>query len=375
MDKPVKILSLVPYKFLPPAMGGQKGIAFFNRYLGKQANLTCVTIRENTETDKEPYPILAILDNSKLRYINPSYYFKLKRIIREQQFTHLILEHPYYGWLGMLLKASCNIKLIVHSHNIESLRFKSMGKWWWGILWNYERMTHRKADHSFFINDTDRNHAIADFKLDPARCTTITYGFELNEPPSTGEKNTAREILCSTHQIAGEEKLLLFNGTLGYKPNLEALTVILEKINPLLLKSGTRYRIIICGNKLPAYYDCLAGYKDRNIIYAGFVDDINLYFKGCDIFINPVIEGGGIKTKVVEALGYGLSVVSTESGAVGIPEAITGGKMKIIKDNDWDAFAHAVMSMNADLETPDAFYEHFYWGNIAAIAAERLSKV
>jgi hypothetical protein len=127
MDEKATILSLVSYKFLPPAMGGQKGIAYFNRYLSRHTNLICVTIKDNNSKEQEGYPVKNILSNHKLRYINPFYYFTLSRIIREEKITHLIIEHPYYGWLGILLKSFCKVKLIVHSHNIESLRFKSMG--------------------------------------------------------------------------------------------------------------------------------------------------------------------------------------------------------------------------------------------------------
>jgi len=102
MDKAVKILSLVPYKFLPPDMGGQKGIAFFNRYLSKHTNLSCVTIKDNSQVLTEGYPVKNILSNSPVRYINPFYFFTVSRIIREEKITHLIIEHPYYGWLGML---------------------------------------------------------------------------------------------------------------------------------------------------------------------------------------------------------------------------------------------------------------------------------
>ncbi|MBK8610803.1 MAG: glycosyltransferase family 4 protein [Chitinophagaceae bacterium] len=374
MDKAVKILSLVPYKFLPPDMGGQKGIAFFNRYLGKHVNLSCLTIHDNTDILQEGYPIKNSLSNSPLRYVNPFYFFTINRIIKEEKITHLIIEHPYYGWLGVLLKWFGGVKLIVHSHNIESLRFKSMGKWWWGILWHYEKFTHRKADHSFFIQDNDRAYAIENFKLLPDLCTTITYGFENSAAPVANDKNEARKAVCKTHGIADNAKLLLFNGTLGYKPNLDALNSILEKINPLLLAApNLSYKIIICGSKLPPQYNGLFDYKDKNIIYAGFVEDINLYFKGCDIFINPVIEGGGIKTKLVEALGYNLSVITTRSGAIGIPEKITGEKMKIIEDDDWAAFAQQIISMNADTTIPAAFFDHFYWNNIALKATAVLT--
>lgn len=370
MDNPVKVLSLVSYKFLPPDMGGQKGIAFFNRFLSKHSNLSCVTIKDNDQFLAEGYPIKNILSNSRLRYINPLYYFTLSRIIRKEKITHLIIEHPYYGWLGILLKWFAKVKLVVHSHNIESLRFKTMNKWWWGILWQYEKWVHKNADLNFFIQDNDRNYAIENFKLYPQLCTVITYGFELSEAPAVAEKQSAREDICKIHGITGPEKILLFNGTLDYKPNLDALDIILEKINPLLLaETNFKYKIIICGNKLPVHYNGLVNYKEKNIIYAGFVNDINLYFKGSDIFINPVVDGGGIKTKVVEALGYDLTVVSTRTGAIGIPEEITGKKLKNIKDDDWRTFASQVLLMNTNTSTPLEFFDHFYWGNIARKAA------
>jgi glycosyltransferase involved in cell wall biosynthesis len=369
----INVLSIVSYKFLPPDMGGQKGIAFFNRYLSRLVKLSCVTIEDNRELDTEGYPIKNILSNSKSRYFNPFYFFTISRIIRKEKITHLIIEHPYYGWLGILLKWFCKVKLIVHSHNIEALRFKSMGKWWCGILWHYEKLTHAKADHNFFIQDNDRNYAIENFKLTPGQCTTITYGFELSQPPTPADKRSARDQICKTHGISETDRILLFNGTLGYKPNLDALNNILKKINPLLLNEvDLHYKIIICGNKLPADRNGLINYKDQNIIYAGFVDDINLYFKGCDIFINPVIDGGGIKTKVVEALGNDLSVISTQSGAIGIPSEITGHKMYLVENNDWTGFSNFIKTINPAETIPIIYFDHFYWGKIAEKAAASL---
>lgn len=374
MNKPVNILSLVPYKFLPPDMGGQKGIAFFNRYLSRHTNLTCVTIKNNNPSAIEGYNIKNILSNNSSRYFNPFYFFTLSRIIKEEKITHLVIEHPYYGWLGILLKWFSKVKLIVHSHNIEAQRFKSMDKWWWGVLWHYEKLTHRRANHNFFIQNNDKDYAVANFKLLPERCTMITYGFENSQIPTTVEKNIARELICNTHAIQQNEKLLLFNGTLGYKPNLDALDTILNKINPVLLSAvGYKYKIIICGSKLPSSYSGLTAHKEKNIVYAGFVDDINMYFKGCDIFINPVIDGGGIKTKIVEALGYDLSVISTKSGAIGIPEEIIGEKLKIVDDNDWIKFASSIINLNPSIHTPHPFFEHFYWDNIAIKAATAIA--
>jgi hypothetical protein len=367
------VLSIVSYQFLPAKMGGQKGIAFFNLFFCKQVNFTCITTKNNDPYCAEGYELRNILSNSKFRYINLFYFFTLRRIVKEKNITHIVLEHPYYGWLGILLKYFCNISLVVHSHNIESERFKSIGKWWWRILAYYEKLTYKSADTCFFINDEDKEYAVQYFNLEKHKCTTITYGFELSEPPSSQEKTIAKNFLQSKYKIDVQDKLLLFNGTLNYKPNLEALEIILKKITPVLLNNTNfKYTIIICGKNLPAAYDELNEYRDKNIIFAGFVDDISPYFKGADIFINPVIEGGGIKTKIVEALGYNLSVVSTKSGAVGIPVSITGEKMIIIADNDWILFANKIITININSSIPAIYFEHFYWNNIALKAARNI---
>jgi hypothetical protein len=129
---------------------------------------------------------------------------------------------------------------------------------------------------------------------------------------------------------------------------------------------------VICGKNLPQVYNELSDYSDKNIIYAGFVDDIIPYFKGADIFINPVIDGGGIKTKLVESLGYNINVVTTSNGAIGVPISITGNKMKIVENGDWDLFAEEISKANTDNNIPAAFFEHFYWEEITKKAAKTL---
>jgi polysaccharide biosynthesis protein PslH len=368
----LNVLSIVSYPFLPAKMGGQKGIAFFYQYLSQQVNVVCVTTKAN-DTENVNYKVLNILSNKPIRYINVFYFFKLKKIIAKNNITHLILEHPYYGWLGLLLKKFCKVKLIIHSHNIEAARFKSTNKWWWKILWSYEKFTHQHADINFFIHDDDKAFAIKNFKLSNDKCFTITYGFELKKPPSLEDKAIAKTTICKKHNIAIATKILLFNGTLDYKPNLDALKLILDTINPLLIKATAfDYVIVVCGNRLPKEMNELKGVE--NIKYAGFVDDITTYFKGADIFINPVIDGGGIKTKVVEALGYNMKVISTQSGAIGIPTEITGSQLKIINDKDWTSFANEIMRSTEIENIPESFFNYFYWANIANKAFKVLSK-
>jgi len=373
LSRTLHIAALASYRVFPAKMGGQKGIACFYSYLGVRVPVSFISTKNNEFPAGFPATFIPLLGNSFLRYVNPFLFFPLRKILLKDNITHLILEHPYYGWLGTLLKWTTKVKLVVHSHNIESLRFKSTGRWWWRILWQYEKFTHRRADLNFFITGEDEQFAIKHFKLDARRCQTITYGSDAKESPMPSERSVARQVLENLYGIGSNEKILLFNGTLDYKPNLDALMIILNVINPALMKqAGFNYRIIICGKSLPANLDELKAYQDKHIIYAGFVDDITVYFKGCDLFINPVTDGGGIKTKLVEALGYNISCISTESGAIGIPQSITGKKLVLTGDTDWEPFTKAIIDINTQENIPNAFYNHFYWGNIADKAASVL---
>src|SRR5690606_29434054 len=124
----------------------------------------------------------------KGRYVNPLLYFTIKKECRKKGIEHIIIEHPYYAWLGYLLKRFAGLKIIFHSHNIEAGRFRSMRKWWWRIMYGYERFAHRFADFNFFISQEDREYAIRHYGIAAGASAVITYGIEADEAPSAAER-------------------------------------------------------------------------------------------------------------------------------------------------------------------------------------------
>ena len=369
------VLSIVTYKIFPAELGGQKGIALFNEYFSKHENLSCFTIKDN-DPSLAPYKVFNLLSNHPLRYINIFYFGLIKKIINENNITHVIIEHPYYGWMALLLRYFCKVKVIVHSYNIESERFKTIGKWWWKILWHYEKFIHQKADFTFCITAEDRAYFTKNYKIPLEKSEVITYGISWKRIPTPVEKTDAKNHLLKKYSLSSGTRLFLFNGTLDYAPNLNAIKYIIEKINPLFIAKNINYKIIICGKGLPAEMNDLRNYSDQNIIYAGFVDDISVYFKGVDVFINPVNDGGGIKTKLVESLGYNLNVVSTLNGAIGVDENICNGKLFLSENTDWKTFSDKMeiaLALNQDIKSE--FFDHFYWENIVAKADSVISNL
>ncbi len=359
-----RVLVIAPYPYLPFFSGGQKTIAQFNEYLAKEVSLTVVSTKTNDAQLAKEYELLPWLPGSFFRYIDFRLIGRLGRLIRSERFDCIIWIHPYYHWLARLIQKKFNLFTIVHSHNIEYQRFRSTGKWWWPILRIYEKACLRSADYNYFISGQDLEIACQEWKLDRKVCDVMPLGILQHEPPT--DRSLCQQLIRERHNINENEHIILFNGLLNYPPNQQALDDLLNHINPKLqFNQEFSYRLIICGKNLPSKYAELAAYRSQHIIYAGFVPDIETYFKAADVFLNPVLSGGGIKTKMVEAIGLGTTVVSSQTGSAGIDQAVCGDKLIITADNDWDMFSSKVVeACNQHHQTPDPYYQKYYWRNI-----------
>jgi polysaccharide biosynthesis protein PslH len=303
-----KILSVVWYKILPAKYGGQKGIALFNKYLSKEIELVCLCSKNNEQTSEVNYKLIPELPVSKTQFLNPFCWYKIISTVKKEKITHLILEHPYHGIAGWFAKKVYGIKLIVHSHNIEAKRFKEAGNRWWRLLAFYEKWIHRRANLSLFKTEDELSYAVTHFGLEKEKCILTPYGIDPEE--KRPDRHAARSIIAERHNVLPTEKILLFAGTLDYKPNATAVENIYKEIAPRLAVQDFQGKIIICGrNKLPSF-QYLNRLNHPTVINTGEVEDIENYFAAADVFINPVLSGGGVQTKVIDALSYGCNVVA-----------------------------------------------------------------
>lgn len=358
-----KILCIAPYQYLPHFSGGQKLISQFYNYLSDAYELHVLSTDDNSQELVNKYKLYPYLISNKLKYADARLFWKIKELVQQVKPDYLLLEHPYMAWLGWLLKKSCNIPLIYHTHNIEYQRFRSLKKAWWPGLKIYESWAYKNADYLFCITDQDKRSMVTEFGLDPEHCLVVPYGITTSNIPA--DKRSARQTVLANHQLPADTTLLFFNGLLNYQPNLDALDFIIHQLNPELKKHLNNYRIIIAGNKLPPSYNQLRQYADEGILFTGFLENIDTYTKAADVLLNPVVTGGGVKTKVIDALALNTHVVSTKSGAIGINPEICGSKMQVVPDYDSRQFAAAVSgALKMSVDTPESFYDYYYWEHI-----------
>jgi glycosyltransferase involved in cell wall biosynthesis len=99
--------------------------------------------------------------------------------------------------------------------------------------------------------------------------------------------------------------------------NLSGLRWFLEEVWPYFSLGGTRLRV--AGGVCARFNAPVDG-----VDFIG-PEDLEAFYGSIEIAVNPVQWGGGLKIKTVEAMSWGLPVVSSPQGAAGLEEAAGRG--------------------------------------------------
>lgn len=127
----------------------------------------------------------------------------------------------------------------------------------------------------------------------------------------------------------GRGNRLVMTGTLGYPPNLEAAYWIYREILPGIRRHIPDASISLVGGSCPPELQRL---HDPGVGFeiVGYVDDVRPYMQSADVFLMPLMVGGGTRLKALEAMSAGIPIVSTPLGVEGLdlghPSAVSIGE-------------------------------------------------
>jgi glycosyltransferase involved in cell wall biosynthesis len=127
-----------------------------------------------------------------------------------------------------------------------------------------------------------------------------------------------------------EKGKLLWLGGFNHIPNKQGIYYFLEKIYPLVKLHGPNISIDIIGGGVT---DELKKFSenDLSINFIGYVDDPMPFIHRAEVFVAPILSGGGTKLKVLEAMATGKAIVCSSFGCEGI-EGVNGHHY-IVADN------------------------------------------
>lgn len=362
------ILSIAPYKFIPQINGGHWGIFNVEQVLSIHNEVHTLTVNDNGHDINAAFRLYPLLKNKKSRYLPYATTSTIIRLAKQVNPQYLFCHHHYMFPSTYKAARKLGIPCYIRSHNIETERFKSNGKVWWQIMKRFEAWSYRKADMVFFVTEGDREYAISNFSMNKEKAVVMPFGIDFASTPEIQED--IKHITAQQFHLNENVPWLFFMGKLDYQPNADAVELILEKILPELKKVLINFEILICGKNLPQSIQQKVE-KEKHVHYIGFVPDINAVISSCNTMLNPIMSGGGVKTKVVESLAWNKNIVSTETGAMGIETSVCGNKLLLAKDNEWDAFSDLIIeAVHSRADIPEAFYDYYYINRVA----ERMQK-
>ncbi len=151
-------------------------------------------------------------------------------------------------------------------------------------------------------------------------------------------------------------KGMLFVGGFAHRPNVDAVEWLVREIYPEMLKllgtEADNVPFYIVGSQAPREITDLDGTDGAGhpgaITVKGYVSDEELarLYDSCRLVVCPLRFGAGVKGKVIEAIYYGIPMITTSIGAEGIPEV----RSVVTVEDEACALARKAVSLYQDTD-------------------------
>ena len=331
-----KLLHIIPYnEFIPPKNGGALRCYHLCTELATYFDVTLITLQPASDIDDSNFKNIKILnpakplklDGFKAKLMNAikyrwymgtlkgpaevtvlDFYPMLKEVSVTETFDYILMEHLSSMALGKAIKNWWpNALRIVDQHNVDHLLYKQ----------SYDlRVKKHKKSFDRLKYQESHMHTYADYFL-ACSANDVKEFLRLNKNRIKGllvpNGTTQKKVIEKDFS----EPSLIFCGSLDYAPNKNGLLWFYEMIWPELKQSIEAISMTIVGrNGHDQAYEPLK--KDHQINFVGEVGDLAPYYEKSDLAIVPLLKGSGTRLKILEAMSFGVPVISTSIGAEGI---------------------------------------------------------
>lgn len=191
-------------------------------------------------------------------------------------------------------------------------------------LRRYERDVVRRFDHTVWVTEQDRE-AVG---IQSGHQTVIPISVDVDSVP---------------HAPRARHPKVVFLGGLHWPPNESGLSWFLDQIWPLVVESVPEASFHVVGKRGRRKFNRVAS----SVHFHGLVKEPLEILDDAAVFVVPLLAGGGMRVKILDAWRWRLPIVSTTIGAEGI--AFENMKNGIVAD-DPASFAQAVIRL---IEEPE----------------------
>ena len=258
----------------------------------------------------------------------------LQRLCRAQNFDILHVNHTaLVRFVNQVPAAGSVLDIVDLTFPVIKRRRAYALSLWKRPLWRlqYERVKRfelnviRKVDWTIARSESDKNFLLS--LLPDCRVLVIPPYVQFSNLRDISPEPTERRSIC-------------FVGAMYRPENVEAILHFYYHIFPRVRQRVPDVQLYIVGSRPPSEVQVLG--SDPNVTVTGFVDDLHRYYERCAIQIAPMLVGGGVQTKILDAMAAGRPVVSTAIGNIGVQA--TPDQEILIAETD-EAFAGHLVNL------------------------------
>jgi glycosyltransferase involved in cell wall biosynthesis len=257
---------------------------------------------------RRPYPLPKNFSSKILR--------EIRRRVSTGTVQALHLNHldaaQYVDWLEEMDQ---RIKIILDTHNLltslysrlvkEEKKFLRKTYSWlqWRKMLAYEQTIVRKIDCAIVCSELERRVLQ---EWGGRTCLVVPNGVDTQFfTPQISHLPVNKQLVQ-----------LVFTGAMDYAPNADGIRWFLRSVLPELDLKLPYYKLTVVGKNPPS--DLRIWERPGKIEFTGRVEDVRQYTRSANVFVVPLLVGGGTRLKILEALAMQIPVVSTRIGAEGL---------------------------------------------------------
>jgi len=125
-----------------------------------------------------------------------------------------------------------------------------------------------------------------------------------------------KEYRMRRDEFAAAKGNALFHiGAMDWMPNLEGIQWFLKHLWPAISNQHPALQFHLAGRKMPRN---MIGNGPKNVTIQGEVKDAKDFMLSNGIMVVPLLSGGGLRVKIIEAMALGKTIITTPTGAQGI---------------------------------------------------------